>query len=60
MNFFLCAGGQYAILRANDHFSFYTLDFEMIEELKKILSGAKFGKGCAKVNYNDKAVPNTF
>lgn len=40
---------------AKDHFSFHTLDFEMIEELKTLLPQAKFGKGCAKVKYSDKA-----
>lgn len=41
---------------AKDHFSFHTLDFEMIEELHKLLTKAKFGKGCAKVKYADKEV----
>ena len=40
---------------AKDHFTFHSLDFEMIEELKNLLPRAKFGKGCAKVNYADKA-----
>lgn len=48
--------GQYiAFSVAKDHFSFHTLDFEMIEELKMLLPRAKFGKGCAKVRYDDKA-----
>jgi uncharacterized protein YdhG (YjbR/CyaY superfamily) len=46
---------------AKDHFSYHTLDFEMIEELKKLLPEAKFGKGSAQVNYNDRAaVPILF
>lgn len=40
---------------AKDHFSFHTVDFQMIEELKALLPKAKFGKGCAKVKYDDKA-----
>jgi uncharacterized protein YdhG (YjbR/CyaY superfamily) len=40
---------------AKDHFTFHSLDFEMIEALKKLLPKAKFGKGSAKINYNDKA-----
>ena len=40
---------------AKDHFTFHTLDFEMIEEFKLQLPNSKFGKGCAKVKYNDKA-----
>ena len=40
---------------AKDHFTFHTLDFEMIEELKTLLPRAKFGRGSAKVSYNDKA-----
>jgi len=48
--------GKYiAFSIAKDHFSFHTLDFEMIEELKGLLPRAKFGKGCAKVKYNDNA-----
>lgn len=50
-----------AFSAAKDHFSFHTLDFEMIEELKVLLPKAKFGKGCAKVKYNDKeAIPILF
>jgi uncharacterized protein YdhG (YjbR/CyaY superfamily) len=40
---------------AQDHFSFHTVDFEMVEALKALLPKAKFGKGCAKVKYGDKA-----
>jgi len=40
---------------AKDHFSYHSLDFEMIEALKSLLPRAKFGKGCAKVDYNDRA-----
>jgi uncharacterized protein YdhG (YjbR/CyaY superfamily) len=46
---------------AKDHFSFHSLDFEMIEELKGLLPNAKFGRGCAKVNFDDRAaVPILF
>lgn len=48
--------GQYiAFSVAKDHFSFHTLDFEMIEELKGRLPKAKFGKGSAKIKYSDRA-----
>ena len=40
---------------AKDHFTYHSLDFEMIEELKKLLPRAKFGKGSAKVSYADRA-----
>lgn len=40
---------------AKEHFTFHTLDFDMIEELKVLLPKAKFGKGCTKVKYDDKA-----
>lgn len=40
---------------AKDHFTFHTVDFEMIEELKARLPKAKFGKGSAKVKFADKA-----
>jgi uncharacterized protein YdhG (YjbR/CyaY superfamily) len=46
---------------AKDHFTFHTLDFEMIDELKNLLSKAKFGKGSAKVSYADKeSIPILF
>ncbi len=48
-------GGKYiAFSAAKDHFSYHTLDFEMVEELKQLLPRAKFGRGCAKVSYADK------
>ncbi|HSV85450.1 MAG TPA: hypothetical protein VLH85_02675 [Levilinea sp.] len=40
-----------AFSAANEHFTFHTLDFEMIEELKTLLPKVKFGKGSAKVPY---------
>jgi len=44
--------------KAKEHFTFHSIDFEMIEELKKLLPNAKFGKGCAKVKYEDQgAIP---
>lgn len=46
---------------AKDHFSFHTVDFEMIEELKGLLHNAKFGKGCANIKFTDKtAIPILF
>ena len=39
---------------AKEHFTYHSLDFEMIEELKNQLPKAKFGKGSAKVSYNDR------
>jgi uncharacterized protein YdhG (YjbR/CyaY superfamily) len=39
---------------AKEHFTFHTLDFDMIEELKTQLPKAKFGKGSAKVKYADR------
>jgi uncharacterized protein YdhG (YjbR/CyaY superfamily) len=54
--------GQYiAFSVAQDHFSFHTLDFEMIEELKTLLPRVKFGRGCAKIKFTDKdAIPLLF
>jgi len=40
---------------AKEHFTFHTIDFEMIEELKTLLPGAKFGKGSARISYDDRA-----
>ena len=48
--------GKYiAFSVAKDHFSYHSLDFEMIEALKSLLPHAKFGKGCAKVSFEDQA-----
>jgi uncharacterized protein YdhG (YjbR/CyaY superfamily) len=48
--------GQYiAFSVAKEHFTFHTLDFEVIEELKSLLPKAKFGKGSAKVPFSDRA-----
>jgi uncharacterized protein YdhG (YjbR/CyaY superfamily) len=48
--------GQYiAFSVAKDHFTFHTVDFEMIEELKSLLPKAKFGRGSAKIDYSDRA-----
>ena len=38
---------------AKTHFTFHTLDFDCIIELKSQLPKASFGKGCAKVKYTD-------
>lgn len=40
---------------AKDHFTFHTLDFEMIEELKSLLPHARFGKGSAKIRFSERA-----
>lgn len=46
---------------AKEHFTFHTLDFEMIDELKTLLPKAKFGKGSAKVRFSDReAIPVLF
>lgn len=54
--------GQYiAFSVAKDHFTFHTLDFEAIEELKGQLPKAKFGKGSAKIPFGDRdAIPVLF
>jgi uncharacterized protein YdhG (YjbR/CyaY superfamily) len=54
--------GQYiAFSVAKEHFTYHTLDFEMIEELKARLPGAKFGRGSAKISYTDReAIPVLF
>jgi uncharacterized protein YdhG (YjbR/CyaY superfamily) len=38
---------------AKEHFTYHSLDFEMIDELKTLLPRAKFGRGSAKVNFAD-------
>lgn len=53
MPMFKFNGTYIAFSAAKDHFSFHTIDFAMIEELKELLPEAKFGKGCAKVSYKD-------
>jgi uncharacterized protein YdhG (YjbR/CyaY superfamily) len=46
---------------AKDHFTFHTLDFKTIEELKTLLPRAKFGRGSAKVKYTDReSIPILF
>ena len=40
---------------ASKHFTFHTLDFEMIEEIKPSLPEATFGKGSAKIPFHYKA-----
>jgi uncharacterized protein YdhG (YjbR/CyaY superfamily) len=46
---------------AKDHFTFHTLDFEMIEGLKSQLTKAKFGRGSAKIKFDDTdAIPILF
>lgn len=43
---------------AKTHFTFHTLNFELIEEVKPKLPNADFGKGSIKVKFWDKeAVP---
>ncbi len=47
--------GQYiAFSLAKEHFTFHTLDFEMIEEMKTLMPKAKFGRGSAKVRFQDR------
>ncbi|MBW8382635.1 MAG: hypothetical protein K0M69_08975 [Youngiibacter sp.] len=55
MPMFKFNGTYVAFSAAIDHFTFHTLDFEIIQELKSLLPKAKFGKGSAKVPYYDKA-----
>ena len=44
----------YLMFTANkNHFSVHTLYFDIIEEMKKVLPNADFGKGCVKVKYKD-------
>ncbi len=54
--------GQYiAFSVAKDHFTFHSLDFEVIEELKQLLPQAKFGRGSAKIPFSDRdAIPVIF
>jgi uncharacterized protein YdhG (YjbR/CyaY superfamily) len=54
MPMFKFNGMYVAFSAASDHFTFHTLDFDMIEELKSLLPKAKFGKGSAKVPYHDR------
>jgi uncharacterized protein YdhG (YjbR/CyaY superfamily) len=50
-----------AFSAAKEHFTFHTVDFEMIEELKTLLPKAKFGRGSAKVKYTDRvSIPILF
>ncbi|MDF2543803.1 MAG: hypothetical protein K0S47_3521 [Herbinix sp.] len=61
MPMFKFNGKYIAFSVAKEHFTFHTLDFEMIEELKTLLPKAKFGKGCAKIKYQDtEAIPVLF
>lgn len=55
MPMFKFNGKYIAFSIAQEHFSFHSLDFEMIEEIKSLLPKAKFGKGCAKVKFDDQA-----
>ncbi len=55
MPMFKFNGMYIAFSIAKEHFSYHSLDFEMIEELKSQLPKAKFGKGCAKVKFDDEA-----
>lgn len=46
---------------AKDHFTYHTLDFDRIEELKRLLPKAKFGKGSAKIPYSEReSIPILF
>lgn len=49
-------GGTYvAFSVARDHFTFHTLDFDVLEALKAQLPGASFGRGSAKVKFAERA-----
>lgn len=54
--------GQYiAFSVAKEHFTFHTVDFEVIEELKRLLPKAKFGRGSAKIMFRDRdSIPILF
>lgn len=45
-----------AFSAAKNHFSFHTLDFKTLEELKRLFPNAKFGKGCIKIKYENKEI----
>jgi uncharacterized protein YdhG (YjbR/CyaY superfamily) len=45
--------GYLMFTASKTHFTIHTLNFEIIEEMKSILSGATYGKGCVKVKYKD-------
>lgn len=49
------AGTHIAFSVAKDHFTYLTIDFDMIEALKKRLPNAKFGKASVKIKYSDEA-----
>ena len=54
-------GTYIAFSAAKEHFTFHTLDFPMIEELKTLLPKVKFGKGSAKIPYNQReSIPILF
>jgi uncharacterized protein YdhG (YjbR/CyaY superfamily) len=55
MPMFKFDGNYIAFSIAKDHFTFHTLDFEMIEELKLRLPKSKFGRGSAKIGFSDRA-----
>lgn len=40
---------------AKAHFTTHALEFDLIEQLKDRLPGARFGKGSIKVRYDDEA-----
>lgn len=54
--------GQYiAFSVAKEHFTYHTLDFGMVEELKTRLPQAGFGRGSVKVRFADReAMPVLF
>jgi len=61
MPMFKLNGSYVAFSAAKNHYTFHTLDFDLIEELKTQLPRAKFGKGSAKVPYDDEeALPVLF
>jgi uncharacterized protein YdhG (YjbR/CyaY superfamily) len=45
--------GYLMFTASKSHFAIHTLQFDIIEEMKSILSGAQYGKGCVKIKYKD-------
>lgn len=44
-----------AFSAAKGHFTFHTIDFERLGKLREELPGIRFGKGSAKVDYENEA-----
>jgi uncharacterized protein YdhG (YjbR/CyaY superfamily) len=53
--------GYIAFSVAKDHFTYHTLDFRTIDELKSSLPSATFGRGSVKIRFSDReAIPVLF